>query len=121
MHIGHHRSRWFARQHPLEVTARQAVLALEKERPRQFQAHPHQVGSIDQDGAQGGDGRFQQRIPHISGGAGLLRCTDRSDTDEEQHFLLGVAVPYQGLQQDQSLVELELLYQRLGCGHVGTG
>ena len=44
-----------------------------------------------------------------------------SETDEEQHFLLGVAVPHQGLQQDQSLVELALLYQRLGSGHVGTG
>ena len=63
----------------------------------------------------------QQRIPHISGGAGLLRCTDRSETDEKQHVRFGVAVPHQGLQQDQSLVELAFLYQRLGCGHVGTG
>ena len=52
LHVGHHRCRWFARQYPLEVTARQAVLALEKERPRQFQADPHQAGAIDQDGAQ---------------------------------------------------------------------
>ena len=58
---------------------------------------------------------FQQRIPRFFGNAGLLRCTDPSETDEKQHVRIGVAVPHQGLQQDQCLVELALPYQRLGC------
>ena len=84
MHVGHHRSWWFARQHPLEVTARQAVLALEKERPRQFQAHPHQAGTIGQDGAQGGDGLVQQCLPVRFGCVWLLRRLDRRQASEKQ-------------------------------------
>ena len=102
---------WFARQHALEVAARQAVLALEKERPRQFQAHPHQVGSIDQDGAQGGDGLVQQRLPLVVGKIGLLRCAGRCQADEEEHVRLDRAAPGQRPQDSQRLFELAGLHQ----------
>ena len=42
-----------AGQHQLEVSPRQPVLFLEEERARQFQAHPDQLRTVDQDGAEG--------------------------------------------------------------------
>ena len=74
LHVGHHRRWWFARQHALEVAARQAVLALEKERPCKFQAHPHQTGAGDQHGVERGYGLVQQCIPLVVRKIGLLRC-----------------------------------------------
>ena len=55
-----HQLRRLARQHPLEMPARQAVLAFEEERPRQLQAHAHQAGPVHQDGAKRGYGLVQQ-------------------------------------------------------------
>ena len=121
MHVGHHRCHWFARQHALEVAARQAVLALEKERPRQFQAHPHQVGAVDQHGVQGGYGLVQQCIPLVVGKIGLLRCAGRRQADEEEHVRLDRAAPGQRPQNSQRLVELAGPDQCLGARNIGGG
>ena len=111
MHVGHYRRWLFARQHALEVAARQAVLALEKERPCQFQAHPHQAGAGDQHGVERGDGLVQQRLPLVVGKIGLLRCAGRCQADEEEHVRLDRAAPGQRPQDAQRLLEPALLNQ----------
>ena len=110
---------WFARQHALEVAARQAVLALEKERPRQFQAHPHQSGAVDQHGVERGYGLVQQCIPLVVRKIGLLRCAGRRQADEEEHVRLDRAAPGQRPQNFQRLVQLALLNQRPRLRHGG--
>ena len=71
--VEHHRRRWLAGQHLLEIPRRQRVLALEEESPGKLQAYAHQAGVRDQHGAEGRDGLVQQRLSFRLGDVRLLR------------------------------------------------
>ena len=81
------------------------VRPLEEERPGQLQADPHQIGAVDQHGAQRGDGLVQQRLPLVAGKIGLLRCAGRCQADEEEHVRLDRAALGQRPQDAQRLLE----------------
>ena len=62
LHVGHHRLRRLARQHALEVLAREAVLLLVEERPGELEPYAHQAGVVDEHRMKRGDGLVEQRV-----------------------------------------------------------
>ena len=83
--VGGH-GRWrLARQHSLEMLARQIVVAFEIERPRQLKPHPHQSRPVDENRVERGDRLVEKRSSFRLGGVGSLRCTQCSQTDEKQY------------------------------------
>ena len=103
------------------MAPRQAVLALQKERPRQLQAHTHQIGTIDQHGAEGGNSLVQKRIPLCLGNTRPPRCSGRRQAEEEECVALNHIALKQRPQDGQGLVELALLDQRPGLRHACIG
>ena len=69
----------------LEVPAGEGVLALEEEGPGEFQPHPHQLRTVYEHGAEGGDGLVQQRVARVLGNLGLLRRAGGREADVEEH------------------------------------
>ena len=104
------------------MTAREAVLLLVEERPRQLQTHPHQPGPVDQDRTQRGDGLVQQRLPVRLRDTRHPRGLDRGQTEEEANVrALGVA-PCQRAQHLQRFGRPPPLEQRRpGLGHARVG
>ena len=120
-HVGGHRRGRVAGEDVLEVAAREVVLALEKERPRQLQAHPHQAGAVDQQGAEPGDRLVQQGVAVGFRGARPLRGPDRGEAGQEDGVRPGCRVPDQRTQDVERVGEPAAVDQGAGLGEAGRG
>ena len=120
-HVGGHRRGRIAGQDALEVPARQRVLPLEEERSGQLQAHPHQLGAVDQHGAERGDGLVQQRLPVGFRQAGPARRADRGEAHLEEDIGIDRAAPGQRTQDGQGLAVAALPHQGAGIPGAGLG
>ena len=118
--VGDHRRRRSARQHALEVRAGEIVLLLEEEGAGKLQSHTHQLGLVDEDGAQRGNGAFQQ---HLALGLVLPRLgrTDRRQPGEEQDFGPVAMVAVQGPQEVEREFELFVQHQHPRLHDSGVG
>ena len=101
-------------QDGLEMPPRQAVLPLEKERPRQFQAHPHQPRRVDQHDAEGGDGLVEQDVAVGGGAAGPLGGFQRRQAVEEEHVGVDRRLREQPPQGDDGRLEAAGVDEGLG-------
>ena len=121
LHIGLDRLRDLPRKHALEVAAREGVLSLVEERPREFEPHPHQFGAIDQYREQGSDSFVQQRIPIRFRNAGHSRCLGRGQTEEEPYVRAPGMVANEWAQHLERLIRPAFIEQRPGLGGAGIG
>ena len=99
MDVDGHLRRHAAGQHGLEVSPCQPVLALEEERPGELEAHPHQFGMVDQDGAEGLDGLVVEVVA-LGVAAGLYGQFQRLHAEIEQpgrRIVYGVALFFLGV------------------------
>ena len=120
--VGGHQLRRLARQHPLEVPARQSVPAFEEERPGQFQAHAHQAGAVHQDGAKRGYGLVEQGgllFPLRRGQA--PRRLDGRETPQEEHVRPVRMALGQGAQDIEGLDIAAIFQQGPGALDPGVG
>ena len=117
--VGGHRGGRAGGQHALEMLPRQAVLAFEEERTGQFQAHAHEPGTVEQDGAQRRDRLVQQDGFPLLPGRPLGR-PDRRQTDEEPDVGPVRMIGRQRTQNGQCLVETPALDQRPGIPDPGV-
>ena len=118
--IGNHGRRRLAGQDPLEMVARQIVLAFEKERPRQLQTHPHQARTVDQNGVQGRDGLGQEKGPLFVINVRPGGRSDARQADEKPHVGLVGMIGSQWAQHGQGLVEAAPLHQGPRVLHPGV-
>ena len=70
-------------QNGLEMAPRQPVPSPEEERPRQFQAHPYELGAVDQDHPECGDGPVVEFLSLVVA-VGLCGLFQRRHADVEQ-------------------------------------
>ena len=121
LHVGLDRIRHLPRKHALEMAAREGVLSLVEERPREFQAHAHQLGLVDQYREQGGNGLVQQRIAIRFPGAAHSRRLHRGHTEEKPYVrVLGMAAGERA-QYLERLVWPASIEQRPGHGGAVIG
>ena len=71
---------------PLEVPAREVVLPLIEERPREFEPDAHQSGPADEDAPERGDGLIEQGEPFLRPGGRQAPCgLDSREAVEKEH------------------------------------
>ena len=121
LHVGLDRIRHLAREHALEVAAREGVLFLVEERPGELQAHPHQLGPVHQDRVQGGDGLVQQSDPIRLRHPGHPRCLDRGQAVKEPYVRAFRMTAGERAQHLERLVRPTSVEQRLSLGGTRVG
>ena len=94
------------------MAACQSILTLQKERARQFQAHPRQLGTANQDTVQRRNRLVQQTVPLLFRDVRLLGGLDRRQGGKKADVGDLGMIPRQGAQEGQGLVEPAVSYQR---------
>ena len=105
LHVGDDRRGQVARENPVEVFAREGVLALEEECPCELEANADELRAVDQHDAKRRDGLVQQCLPPLLGHPGLPGGLDRGESDEEVHARLDRAAFRMRPQHAQRIVE----------------
>ena len=83
MNVSGHRRRHPTGQHQFEMPPRQPVSSPDEERSRQFQAHPYELGPVDQDHPEGGNGPVIEFLARVVA-VGLLGLGQRRHANVEQ-------------------------------------
>ena len=112
MDVGDDGRREIPGEDAVEMPAGEGVLALEEEGPRELEANAHEIGPIDQHGAECGDGFIQEAFSVCFRPAGLDSGLSRGKTPQEKAGRMFGMFLGKRPQLDESFVEPALTNQR---------